>query len=123
MGQVKNIGTPGSGGASQERRAWQRFVLERGAYLALEIEDDGCREEAELLDISLGGLRLRIDRELPAGVQLTIHHSSAGRMRGRLAWQRDGSIGICMSGDEKRRTYLLRLINMILHSELQVAAA
>lgn len=108
--------------AFEDRRVWQRFLLEEPAHITLNVEGYDSYDQVALVDISLGGFRLQFDQDLPQGSDVAICHPTAGTMRGRLAWQTDGDIGVRMLDDENRRTYLLRLISMILHSEMQVAA-
>ncbi len=119
---TEHLETSDEDSAFEDRRAWQRFILEEPAQITLQIEGLSSVEQVPLLDVSLGGFRLHFDRDLPRGSDVAICHPTAGTMRGRLAWQADGDIGVRMLDDENRRTYLLRLISMILHSEIQVAA-
>ncbi len=104
-----------------DRRSWQRFMLESPASITLQVPGCDDFEKVKLVDVSLGGFRLNFDQELPEGSDIAIDHPTAGTMRGKLAWQADGDIGIHMLEDGNRRTYLLRLISMILHSEVRVA--
>ncbi len=108
--------------AFEDRRVWQRFLLEEPARITLNVDGQEPYDGIALVDISLGGFRLQFDEDLPRGSDVAISHPTAGTMRGRLAWQTDGDIGIQMLDDENRRTYLLRLISMILHNDMQVAA-
>jgi hypothetical protein len=105
-----------------DRRAWQRFMLEDRACITLEVEGGAHYNDVELIDISLGGFGLKFAGELPENASIAICHPTAGKMIGRLAWQKDQTIGVRMQDDENRRIYLLRLVSMILHSEMQVAA-
>ena len=109
-------------GANDDRRAWQRFMLESPASITLQVSGHDDFEDIELVDVSLGGFRLHFDQELPPGSEIAIDHPTAGTMRGELAWQSGGNIGVRMIEDGNRRTYLLRLISMILHNEVRVAS-
>ncbi|WP_282608348.1 PilZ domain-containing protein [Pelagibius sp. Alg239-R121] len=108
--------------SDEDRRAWQRFMLEDPAHITLQVAGRDAFERVPLVDVSLGGFRLHLTEELPHDSEVAVCHPTAGTMRGRLAWQTDSDIGIRMLDDENRRTYLLRLISMILHSEIQVEA-
>lgn len=107
---------------ADDRRSWQRFMLESPARITLQVPGCDDFEKVKLVDVSLGGFRLYFDHDLPAGSEIAIDHPTAGTMRGRLAWQSDDHIGIHMLEDSNRRTYLLRLISMILHSEVRVSS-
>lgn len=120
--QTETDATDANHSAFEDRRVWQRFMLEEPAHITLNVEGQDSYDGIALVDISLGGFRLHFDGELPSGSDVAISHPTAGTMRGRLAWQAGGDIGIRMLDDENRRTYLLRLISMILHNEMQVAA-
>lgn len=109
-------------GAKDDRRAWQRFMLESPANITLQVSGHDDFEDIELVDVSLGGFRLQFDHDLPPGSDIAIDHPTAGTMRGKLAWQSGGNIGVRMIEDGNRRTYLLRLISMILHNEVRVAS-
>lgn len=117
---VGNIRPDGLSG--EERRAWQRFILEAPASISLQVPGHDVFNEIELVDVSLGGFRLRFEGDVPTGSEVEIDHPVAGSMRGELAWQSGGDIGIRMLDDDNRRMYLLRLISMILHSESHSAA-
>lgn len=106
--------------SAEDRRSWQRFMLEAPASITLQVPGYDVFEGIELVDVSLGGFRLNFDQDLPPGSEVAIDHPTAGTMRGRLAWQAGGNIGVHMLEDDNRRTYLLRLISMILHSEVRV---
>ncbi len=105
-----------------DRRSWQRFMLESPASITLQVSGHDAFEEVELVDVSLGGFRLHFDQDLPPGSEVAIDHPTAGTMRGKLAWQAGGDIGVHMVEDDNRRTYLLRLISMILHSDVRVTS-
>ncbi|TQV79259.1 PilZ domain-containing protein [Denitrobaculum tricleocarpae] len=105
-----------------DRRSWQRFMLESPASITLQVSGHDNFEDVELVDVSLGGFRLHFDHDLPPGSEVAIDHPTAGTMRGKLAWQTGGDIGIHMMEDDNRRTYLLRLISMILHNEVRVTS-
>ena len=107
---------------TDDRRVWQRFLLEDPAHITLTVEGRDAYDKVALVDVSLGGFRLQFNGDLPRDSDVAICHPTAGTMRGRLAWQRGGDIGIRMLDDDDRRTYLLRLISLILHSEVQVEA-
>lgn len=106
--------------AADDRRSWQRFMLEAPADITLQVPGHDDFEKVQLIDVSLGGFRLHFEQDLPPDSELAIDHPTAGTMRGKLAWQSGGDIGIHMLEDDNRRTYLLRLISMILHSEVRV---
>jgi PilZ domain len=49
---------------------------------------------ARICDVSQNGAKLKIDRELPQGSEITLHLGALGRQKARVRWQHDGCIGV-----------------------------
>ncbi len=75
---------------SQEKQRYTRASIICGGCLDI----GGLTIPCEILDISVGGARITAEQPLPADGDLVLQIGELVAFPGRVAWQRDGQIGI-----------------------------
>lgn len=75
-----------------DRRSWQRHALYFDMTLTLAA--DGRRYRGTVEDISIGGMKLRIDGEPPTAEAFTVEHPQAGRFAATRVWQNGGELAL-----------------------------
>lgn len=91
-----------------ERRRSLRFVLPRQEDITLTI--GGRQYRGKLEDVSIGGAKLSLSDDLPAGDQVCLEHETAGAIEGTCKWHSGQSIGISFDLTDPA----LRLISLCL---------
>ena len=102
MTAAKRLDPPSAG----ERRHWPRYAVERET--AVTLTADGQRFDARVEDISLGGIRLRLNAAPPRNIELRVEHPGIGSFYGTRRWRGDDAIGLTFD-------FSPRALNLVLH--------
>ena len=65
-------------------------------------------------DISMGGLKLRFEDEVPEGNVIALDHPVAGTLCGRCAWRKDKYVGMELQVSSSDLERVLRCICLVL---------
>lgn len=65
-----------------------------------EIMVDGIWHNCKILNISVGGAKLQIDRHIDRGVAVLLQIGKFGQFSAIVAWQQSGKIGVKFTHDE-----------------------
>lgn len=65
-------------------------------------------------DISMGGLKLRFEDEVPDGNVIALDHPVAGTLCGRCAWRKDNFVGMELQVPSSDLERVLRCICLVL---------
>ena len=75
-----------------ERRKWMRFTLPRPEDLVLRTGDK--QYPCSLIEISLGGARIKFKAEVPPPTEVEIRHPIAGILHGDCRWHSETEMGV-----------------------------
>ena len=75
-----------------DRRSWQRHVP--SFDMTLTLTTGGRRYRGTVEDISIGGMKLRIDGEAPTAEAFTVEHPQAGAFTAKRVWQSGGRLAL-----------------------------
>lgn len=101
--------------AAGSRRQSARFRLADAPVMTL--VSDGRRLSCRLVDISLGGVGLRVEAELSACGDLVLEHPVAGAFPLRRVWLVADRLGACFQSDEPKLEHTLRCIQLVLNAK------
>lgn len=91
------------GKAPRPRRGQQprrpRIPVDSAALIGI----DAKWLSARLCDVSQNGAKLRIERDLPEGSEITLHLGALGRQKARVRWQNDGCVGVMFTAPLRMR--------------------
>lgn len=100
--------------ANRNRREWPRYTAEKDFSLAASI--DGKVIACTILDLSLGGAKLRLDGDAPEGADIELSHPESHPVNCAQVWRRDGEVGIEFDFSEDS----LGLISVCLRNMLEL---
>jgi hypothetical protein len=95
-----------------ERRHWPRHELEEPPILT--VLADGRSYDCQVIDLSLGGARLRFTGDKPRHGEFTLQHHTAGDLRCKRTWRRNGVAGIAFHDPDRMLERLLQCICLML---------
>jgi len=84
-------------GVSERRRAIRKHVLWAGRLGA-----NARQLDCTILDVSLGGARIRLDEEVPSRGPLTIASARFGTFHAQVVWESDHVAGLRFLESEAR---------------------
>ncbi|MGH6912840.1 MAG: PilZ domain-containing protein [Geminicoccales bacterium] len=98
-----------------DRRKWDRYSPdgETSVTLAAGGRAFGC----ELLDLSLGGARLRIDADLPDDRDVVLQHRVAGLFFASQTWRRGNELGVRFRVASQTREHALQCATVLLYGD------
>ncbi len=78
--------------AALNRREWPRYTAEKDFSLAASI--DGRVVPCTIVDVSLGGAKLRFDEDAPDGTAIALSHPDSTPVNCIQVWRRHREVGI-----------------------------
>jgi hypothetical protein len=73
--------------------------------------------ECELLDLSLGGARLRVDPDLPDEAGMVLQHPVGGLFYAARKWRRGDEIGVRFRAPVQTREHALQCATVLLYGD------
>ena len=98
-----------------ERRQWERYPPD--GQTSVTLAAGGRVFDCELLDLSLGGARLRVAEGLPEDRGLVLQHRVAGLFFGAPAWRRGNELGLQFWVRVQSREHALQCAAVLLHGD------
>lgn len=104
-----------------ERRHWERYPPDGRTSVTLAAGGRvfGC----ELLDLSLGGARLRVPEMLPDDDDLVLQHRVAGLFPAAPAWRRGNELGLEFRTNVQEREHALQCAAVLLYADADINGA
>lgn len=102
--------------AARNRREWPRYTAEKAFSLAATI--DGRIVPCTIVDVSLGGAKLRFDEDAPEGTDFALSHPDSAPVNCVEVWRRHREVGIEFDFSEDS----LGLISLCLRNMIDVDA-
>ncbi len=110
------------GNASQaDRRQWERYPPD--GQTSVTLASGGRAFPCELLDLSLGGARLKLAADLPEDGDVVLQHHVAGLFFASPAWRRAGEIGLRFRSPVQSREHALQCAAVLLYGDADQATA
>lgn len=98
-----------------ERRQWERYNPDGPTSVTL--ATGGRAYGGELLDLSLGGARLRVDDDFPDEGGIVIQHRVGGLFFGSPTWRRGNEIGVRFRVPDQTREHALQCATVLLYGD------
>lgn len=103
-----------------DRRQWERYPPD--GQTSVTLASGGQAFACELLDLSLGGARLRIAADLPEDGDVVLQHRVAGLFFASPAWRREDQIGLRFLSPVQSREHALQCAAVLLYADGDEAA-
>jgi hypothetical protein len=98
-----------------ERRRWDRYSPD--GQTSMMLAAGGRMFNCELIDLSLGGARLRIDPDLPDDAGMVLQHPIGGLFYAAQTWRRGDQMGIRFRGAVQTREHALQCATVLLYDD------
>jgi len=98
-----------------DRRRWDRYSPD--GPTSVTVASGGQAFDCELLDLSLGGARLRIDVDLPDDLDVVLQHRVAGLFFASQTWRRGNEIGVRFRVPAQTREHALQCATVLLYGD------
>jgi hypothetical protein len=107
----------GNGGQAElsDRRQWERYPPD--GQTSVTLAAGGRAIACELLDLSLGGARLRMAQTLPEDCDLVLQHRVAGLFFAAPAWRRGDEVGLQFRSPVESREHALQCAAVLLYGD------
>ncbi len=92
-----------------DRRSWPRYGL--GGAEPFTLTADGRIHACRIVDISLGGARLRLDGEMPRNLELRIEHRWLGHAYARTCWKGSHDMGVSFDHSPRTLAFIARCLD------------
>lgn len=100
---------------SGDRRRWERYPPDGRTSVTLAA--GGHAVAGELLDLSLGGARLRLAEDLPEDDDVVLRHRVAGPFRASPSWRRGDEVGLRFHVPAQTREHALQCAAVLLYGD------
>jgi len=104
-----------------ERRRWPRHVVTDRTSVTVSV--DGRDRTGEIIDISPGGVRLRLPDTIPAGAPVSLRHDVAGGFAGKCVWSSPAALGVKFREAGRRLEQMLKCVCVMLHPDRPAESA
>lgn len=101
-----------------DRRKWDRYLPD--GQTSVTLAAGGRAFDCELLDLSLGGARLRMDADLPDDGDVVLQHRVAGLFLASRTWSRGNEIGIRFRVPAQTREHALQCATVLLYGDADI---
>lgn len=98
-----------------DRRQWERYSPD--GQTSVTLASGGQAYGCELLDLSLGGARLRVDPGIPADRDVVLQHQLAGLFFGSPSWRQGNEMGIRFRVPAQTREHALQCATVLLYGD------
>lgn len=98
-----------------DRRQWERYPPD--GQTSVTLAAGGRVFDCELLDLSLGGARLRVTADLPEEGDVVLQHRVAGLFSAAPAWRRGDELGLQFSTRVQDREHALQCAAVLLYGD------
>lgn len=98
-----------------DRRRWERYPPD--GQTSVTLASGGHAVECELLDLSLGGARLRIADDLPGDDEVVLRHRVAGRFLASQSWRRGDEVGLRFRVPAQTREHAFQCAAVLLYGD------
>ncbi len=95
-----------------ERRKSKRYLAEDQPPITA--TSGGKLYTCRILDVSMDGVRLRFDGQMPRGNVIALEHPTAGTLCGVCVWSDAGSMGVELQLPRRELERLLKCICLVL---------
>lgn len=99
-----------------DRRRWDRYSPD--GQTSVTLASGGCAFDCELLDLSLGGARLRIDGDLPDDRDVVLQHRVAGLFFASQTWRHGNEVGVRFRVPAQTREHALQCATVLLYGDV-----
>jgi hypothetical protein len=96
----------------EERRKTTRYQLD--AQQPITATSGGRLYTCRILDVSMDGIRLRFEHDIPKGNVVALEHPAAGTLCGVCVWRDADSMGIELQFPKRELERLLKCICLVL---------
>ena len=96
----------------EERRKSKRYLLDEQQPITA--TSGGRLYTCRILDVSMDGVRLRFEREIPKGNVVALEHPSAGTLCGVCVWRNEDTMGVELQLPKRELERLLKCICLVL---------
>jgi hypothetical protein len=96
----------------EDRRKNKRYLLDEQSPITA--TSGGRLYTCQILDVSMDGVRLRFDRDIPQGNVVALEHPSAGTLCGVCVWRDKDSMGVELQLPKRELERLLKCICLVL---------
>ena len=96
----------------EERRKSTRYQLEEQQPITA--TSGGRLYTCQILDVSMDGVRLRFERDIPKGNVVALEHPSAGTLCGVCVWRDADTMGVELQLPKRELERLLKCICLVL---------
>lgn len=104
-----------------DRRQWDRYSPD--GQTSVTLAAGGRTYDCELVDLSLGGARLRVDEDLPDESSVVLLHRVGGIFFASTTWRRGNEIGIRFGVPAQTREHALQCAAVLLHGDQDAVLA
>lgn len=111
MVELRTDGDPAYG----ERRRWDRYSPD--GQTSMMLAAGGRTFNCELVDLSLGGARLRIDPDLPDDAGMVLQHPVGGLFYAAQTWRRGDEMGVRFRAAVQTREHALQCATVLLYGD------
>ncbi len=98
-----------------DRRRWDRYAPD--VETSVTLASGGQTFDCALLDLSLGGARLRVVEDLPDDGSVVLQHPVAGLFFACQTWRQGGEIGIRFRIPAQTREHALQCAAVLLYDD------
>lgn len=103
-----------------DRRQWERYSPD--GHTSVTLATGGRAYGCELLDLSLGGARLRVDPGVPADRDIVLQHEMAGLFFGSPSWRQGDEMGVRFRVPAQTREHALQCATVLLYGDDDMVA-
>ncbi len=96
----------------EDRRKSKRYLLDEQASITA--TSGGRLYSCQILDVSIDGVRLQFDRDIPKGNVVALEHPAAGTLCGVCVWRDADSMGVELQLPKRELERLLKCICLVL---------
>lgn len=96
----------------EDRRKTKRYPLDEQQPITA--TSGGRHYTCRILDVSIDGVRLHFDRDIPAGNVVALEHPAAGTLCGVCVWRDSNSMGVELQFPKRELERLLKCICLVL---------
>jgi hypothetical protein len=100
---------------NSDRRQWDRYAPD--AQTSLTLAAGGRTFDCELLDLSLGGARLRVVTDFPEDGSVVLQHRIGGLFFASPTWREGSEIGIRFRVPVQTREHALQCATVLLYGD------
>ena len=95
-----------------DRRKSKRYLLDE--QQSITATAGGRLYTCQILDVSMDGIRLRFEREIPKGNVIALEHPAAGTLCGMCVWRDSDTMGVELQLPRRELERLLKCICLVL---------